>query len=244
MIGRNCVEDEIERPAVPLHLVDVARNDDLVRAEAQRVLRLAGRGVNTSTCAPKARASFVPMWPSPPNPTIPTLLPAPTPARRSGEYVVIPAHSSEAAPAGSSFDGTRSTKRSSTTMLSEYPPNVIGAVAVDRAECQRLIGIEVFEAFAAVGTGVVGVDQATDRDEIADLMRGDSGADLGDATDDLVARHAGIHRRQHIGPFIVGIVQVRVADAAEQDLYLHVTLGRRAARDRRERQRRRCARGT
>ena len=42
--------------------------------------------------------------------------------RRIGEYVVIPAQRSGAAPARSRLEGTRSTKRSSTTMLSEEPP--------------------------------------------------------------------------------------------------------------------------
>ena len=59
------------------------------------------------------------MWPSPPSPTTPTFCPLPTFQWRSGEYVVMPAQSSGAAPAGSSPSGTRSTKASSTTMLSE-----------------------------------------------------------------------------------------------------------------------------
>src|SRR5207245_6029314 len=41
-----------------------------------------------------------------------------------GEYVVMPAHMSGAARAGSSPFGTRSTYRSSTTMFAEYPPYV------------------------------------------------------------------------------------------------------------------------
>src|SRR5439155_26345683 len=64
------------------------------------------------------------MWPSPPRPTTPTFLPLPTPQWRIGEYVVIPAQRSGAAPATFRFEGTRRTKCSSTTMLAEYPPYV------------------------------------------------------------------------------------------------------------------------
>ena len=38
------VEDEVEAAGVLLHLVGIARDDDLVRAEAERVLLLARRG--------------------------------------------------------------------------------------------------------------------------------------------------------------------------------------------------------
>ena len=44
VLGGDGVEDEVEAAGVLLHLVGVAGDDDLVRAEAQRVLLLAGRG--------------------------------------------------------------------------------------------------------------------------------------------------------------------------------------------------------
>ena len=44
MIGGDGVEDEIEAAGVLLHLVGIAGDDDFVRAEAERVLLLAGRG--------------------------------------------------------------------------------------------------------------------------------------------------------------------------------------------------------
>ena len=50
---------------------------------------------------------------------MPTFLPGPAFQWRSGEYVVMPAHSSGAAAAGSSEAGTRSTKCSSTTICVE-----------------------------------------------------------------------------------------------------------------------------
>ena len=43
VLGGDAVEDEVEAAGVLLHLVGVARDDDLVRAEPQRVLLLARR---------------------------------------------------------------------------------------------------------------------------------------------------------------------------------------------------------
>ncbi len=67
------------------------------------------------TVAPMAAAILTPMWPSPPTPTTATERPVPAPHRRSGEYVVMPAHSSGAATSSSIASGMRSTKRSLTT---------------------------------------------------------------------------------------------------------------------------------
>src|SRR5271165_3649253 len=80
--------------------------------------------VNSTTCAPSACANFTPICPNPPSPTMPTLWPLPTFQCRIGEYVVIPAQSNGAAPAGFKPLDTRSTNASSTTRLSEYPPYV------------------------------------------------------------------------------------------------------------------------
>ena len=50
--------------------------------------------------------------------------------------------------------------------------------------------------------------------------------------DDLVARHARIDRGQHIVPLVTSVVKVGVADAAEENLDLHVAFGRVAAGNR------------
>ena len=44
VIGGDGVEDEVEAAGVLLHFVGVARDDDLVGAEAERVVLLVGRG--------------------------------------------------------------------------------------------------------------------------------------------------------------------------------------------------------
>jgi len=42
----------------------------------------------------------------------------------------------------------------------------------------------------------------------------------------LVPRHARVHRRHHAAPLVAGLVQIGVADAAEQNLHLHIVFGR------------------
>ena len=58
------------------------------------------------------------------------------------------------------------------------------------------------------------VDHAAYADQVADLVAGDGGAGAGDAADDLMAGHAGI---DGVAPLVFDLVQVGVADAAEQD---------------------------
>ena len=103
------------------------------------------------------------------------------------------------------------------------------------------VGAELLEAGLALGAGAVGVDHAADGGEVAGLELGDGGADLGDAADDLVAGHAGVDGGHHVAPLVAGLVQVGVADAAEEDFDLHVVLGGIAARDRGGGKRRCCA---
>ena len=63
---------------------------------ASAAWRLLSDVVNATTRAPRACASLMPMCPSPPMPTTPTFLPGPAPQWRSGDQVVMPAHSSGA----------------------------------------------------------------------------------------------------------------------------------------------------
>ena len=77
----------------------------------------------------------------------------------------------------------------------------------------------------ALGAGAVGVDQAADGGEVAGLEFGDGGADLGDAADDFVAGDAGVDGGHDAAPLVAGLVEVGVADAAEEDLDLDVVAG-------------------
>ena len=97
---------------------------------------------------------------------------------------------------------------------------------------QYHVRAELLEALAAVRAGAVRIDQAADADEVARLELGDRATDLGDPADDLVARHAGVDRGHHVVPLVTSVVQVGMADAAEEDLDLHILLGGYATRDR------------
>jgi len=90
---------------------------------------------------------------------------------------------------------------------------------------------ELLQAGLALAAGAIGIDQAADRGEIARPEPGDSGTDPGDTAEDFMARHAGVDRRHDIVPLVTDQVQIGVADAAEQDLDLHVVFGWIAARD-------------
>ena len=145
---------------------------------------------------------------------------------------MIPAQSSGAAPARSRLDGTRRTKRS-------VDDDAVGVAAVGDA-AEVLVGevvgeghvrAELLEAGLALGAGAVGVDQAADRGEVAGLELGDRGADLGDAADDLMAGNAGVDGGHHAAPLVAGLVEIGVADAAEENLDLHVVFGGIAPRD-------------
>ena len=107
-----------------------------------------------------------------------------------------------------------------------------GLVLVRGVVGERQVRAELLEPGLAFGTGAVGVDQAADRGEVARLELVTAGADLRDPPDDLVARHEGVDRGHEVCPLVADRVEVGVADAAEEDLDLHVALGRVAPRDR------------
>jgi len=67
------------------------------------------------------------------------------------------------------------------------------------------------------------VDHAAYADDVAHGVRRHVSADLRHTADHLVARHARVHG---VRPLVLRLVDVGVADAAEQHLDLHVTLAR------------------
>ena len=101
-----------------------------------------------------------------------------------------------------------------------------------------MFGQNCSRSLPAIRAGVVGVDQAADRDEVPRFILGDGGADPSDAADNLMARDARVDGRHRIAPLVTDLVQVGVADAAEKNFYLHVAFGRIAPQDRVGRERR------
>jgi hypothetical protein len=95
-------------------------------------------------------------------------------------------------------------------------------VAVGRVVSQGDIRAEYLDACFAGRTRVIGIDETSDANEVAGFELDDLRAHLGDATYDFMAGHAGINGRHHGVPFIAGLMQVRMANATEEDFDLHV----------------------
>jgi len=89
-------------------------------------------------------------------------------------------------------------------------------------------GRELLEAFLAMWAGEIRIDHTADAGEVAGFEFGDLRADLGHATDDLVAGHGGVLGEM---PLVAGEMEVGVAHAAEEDFELHIAVGRLATRD-------------
>ena len=70
-----------------------------------------------------------------------------------------------------------------------------------------------------LGAVAAGIDHAADRGEIAGLELRHVAANLHDAADDFMA---GDHGIDGVPPFVAGLVQVGVADAAVEDLDDHI----------------------
>jgi hypothetical protein len=96
------------------------------------------------------------------------------------------------------------------TAISDATEVLIGKVV---GECH--IRTELLEAGLALGAGTIGIDHAAHGGQVAGLEPRDRRAGPRDTTDDLMAWHAGVHRRHHAAPLITDLVQIGVADPAE-----------------------------
>src|SRR5580658_3448535 len=106
------------------------------------------------------------------------------------------------------------------------------ALLIRKIVSEGEVRAELLEARLALGACAVGVHQAANRGQVARLELCNSGTDLGDAAHDLMTWHAWIDSRHQTAPLIAGLVEIRVADAAEEYLDLHVMLGGIAPCDR------------
>ena len=77
----------------------------------------------------------------------------------------------------------------------------------------------LFLAGVALWTFATGINEAADTGEVADFEFCDLIARLDHAADNFVSRHHGINR---VAPFVAGLMDVGVADAAIEDLDLDV----------------------
>ena len=104
------------------------------------------------------------------------------------------------------------------------PEVLVGAIVGERGTG----GAELFKALLAARAGATRVHHAAGSADVADLEFSYLAPDLGDTSDDLMARDAGI---LGAGPFAAGRVDVGVADATEQNLHLDIRGTRLAAWD-------------
>src|SRR5207245_799872 len=97
-------------------------------------------------------------------------------------------------------------------------------VFVRRVEGENHVRAELLEASLALCAGAVRVDHATDRGEIAGFVLGNCRADLGHTADDLVAGNNRVIRGHELAPLVADRMEIGVADAAKEDLNLHVAI--------------------
>ena len=98
---------------------------------------------------------------------------------------------------------------------------------------------ELLEAFFTMRAGQIGIHEAADAGEVAWLEFSDLRTDLGDTAYDFVTWHGGVLSEV---PLVAREVEIRVADAAVENLYLDIAIGELAARDSRSGERRGGAR--
>jgi hypothetical protein len=91
---------------------------------------------------------------------------------------------------------------------------------------------ELLKASLALVTGPVGIDHAADRGEVAGRELRDCGADFGDTADDLMARDAGVDSGHDPAPLVTDLMEIGVADTAEEDFDLYVVFSGIAPRNR------------
>src|SRR3954469_3278902 len=96
---------------------------------------------------------------------------------------------------------------------------------------------KLLELFLAVATASIRIDETADRREIARLVGRHAGAHLRYSAKNFMPGDDRINSGHRLFPLVADLVNVGMADAAEQDLDLHVALVKVAARNRRGRER-------
>ena len=183
--------------------------------------RLPGEWLSTVTCAPMAWPNLTAIWPSPPKPTTPKFVACLEPemlqrriggdagaeqrrralernALRDREDVIL-------------VDGDAGRIAAIGRRLLVLLVAVIGERHADLAI--------LLLARAAGLAAAAGIDEAADADDMAGLPFLHMIADLDDAADDLVA---GDHGKDRVVPLVLHLVNVRVADAAIENVDQHV----------------------
>jgi len=97
-------------------------------------------------------------------------------------------------------------------------------VFVRRVEGEDHVRAELFKASFAVRAGSIRVDHAAHRGKIPGLVLGNRRANLGHAADDLMTGDDRVIRGHELAPLVAHRMEIGVADAAEQNFDLNVTV--------------------
>ena len=228
---RDRVQDEIEAVGLGLHLLAIARDDDLVGAEIERVLALVLRRREGDDMSPHRVGELDAHMAEPADSDDPDPLAGPD----------LPV--AERRPGGD--PGAEQGRRRRELLLGMADPEDEALVDRDalRIAPERMAGLVLgravigaddallailLEALVAGGATAAASDEAADPDRFARLEAGDFGADRRDMPHDLVAGYARIKRSAPFRPYRV---QVRMADAAKSDVDLDVLRAGFAAMD-------------
>ena len=93
-------------------------------------------------------------------------------------------------------------------------------------------GRKLLVARATVRAGQVGIHKTADPNQIAGFEFGHARADRGDPANNFMARHARVNGLHQAAPLVAGVVEVGVADAAEENFNFHVAGRQLASRNR------------
>jgi hypothetical protein len=233
VIGGDGVEYEVEAPGVLLHLVGIAGNDGFVGAEAERAFLLVWRSGEDdymgserlsklhTHVAQAAEADYA---------NFHAFGDAPAPhGRVGGDASAL----ERCGPGGIEVGRDAQDKVFFDDNALGVPPiGDASEVLVRGVEGEDHVRAELLKAGLALGAGAVGVDHAPYRSKVTGLELGDGGADLGDAADDLVAGDDGIDSGHKAGKLVTDMVEIGVADSAEQDVDLNIVFGGIAPLDR------------
>ena len=230
MLGRDAVEDEVEGATLLGHRGGIARDDDLMGAQAEAVGDLGGGGGEEHDVraeGPGELHAHVTEAAETDDADLLARADLPVAERRIGRDT--------RAEQGSGRGKVQALRDAEGEGLVDDDG---GGVAAEGVAAEVLVGAvigergsreaELLQALLAARAGAAGVDHAARGADVADLDLGDLGADRGDAADDLVARDAGIVRAR---PFAAGRMDVGVADAAEENLHRDIGRAGRAPGD-------------
>src|ERR1700690_1963006 len=209
-----------------LHLVRILRNDDLVRAEAKRVILLVWRSREDYNVRPERKGNLnAHMTES---------------TETDPAYLLALAYAPVAHRRVSRDSGAKQRSSSGEIEVRGHAQDkplvdhdTVGVAAIGDAS-QMFVGevvgkgrirAELLEARHALRAGAIGVDHAADGSRVAGLELGHRRTDLGYAPDNFVPRNTWIDGGHEFAPLVADLVEIGVTNAAIQNFDLDILFG-------------------